>query len=239
MEISLRLLPQAYQALEEVLVPPTAAVTRTSGGGARLGIPLNGRAVDARREILGTLATWAELVVEGKRLTRPRRTVPALAAFLQCHAHWLAAHPAAREAAAELETLLNSARRTAAAPMARRIPVGRCVVEGCGGGLTAVLGQERNAPASSVECDRDETHRWPPQRWLELCGEERHAPGGPAQNAAAQIPAGLTAAQIAHTWKISTGTVYWLASTHGWQRSRHGREVRYRQQDVLRSLGDR
>ncbi|MFD9905830.1 helix-turn-helix domain-containing protein [Streptomyces sp. NPDC059063] len=241
LERSLRLLPRVYQELEEALAPQTAAVTRTSGGGPRLGIPLNGRAVDARRAILGTLATWAEVVVEGRRLARPRRTVPALAAFLDCHARWLAAHPAAQDAATELDSLLKAARRAAPSSAARRISVGPCVVDGCGGGLTAVLGHRQTAAAASVDCDRDGTHSWPPQRWLELCGEGGEERGTAGQKAGTATPPspGLTTAQIARTWRISTGTVYWLASTHGWKRSRHGREVRYAHQDVLRSLGNR
>jgi len=231
--------PDMYRALEQALVNvPSTAVIRTSGGEARLGIPLNGRAVEIRRAMLGILATWAELVVESRRITKPERTVPALAGFLGHHVEWLAAHAAARDAVAELEALLNSAQHVIALPAARRIPVGRCLVDECAGGLTAVLGQERSETASFVCCDRDVMHAWPLRHWLQLRGDERYA-AGEAAGAGPHASPGFTAAQIASTWRISTGTVYWLASTHGWERTRHGREVRYAHGDVLRTMRDR
>ncbi len=61
-----------------------------------------------RAEIRDTLASWADLIVEGRTVRTPRRTVPALAAFLRCHLEWLAAHPAAEDAAADVEALCGT-----------------------------------------------------------------------------------------------------------------------------------
>lgn len=100
----LALLPRVYGELEVALVPAPDSGDRWTGT-ARPGIPLNGPAVEARAAIRGTLASWADLIVEGRTVRLPLRTVPALAAFLRRHLGWLAVHPAADEAATEIDAL--------------------------------------------------------------------------------------------------------------------------------------
>ncbi|BBB00053.1 hypothetical protein RVR_6941 [Actinacidiphila reveromycinica] len=106
----LALLPRVYGELEATLVPAPDSGDRETGT-ARPGIPLNGPAVEARAAVRGTLASWADLIVEGRTVRLPLRTVPALAAFLRRHLGWLAAHPAADDAAADIDTVLRQALR--------------------------------------------------------------------------------------------------------------------------------
>ncbi|WP_327288765.1 hypothetical protein [Streptomyces sp. NBC_01198] len=55
------------------------------------------------------MASWADLIVEGRTVRLPLRTVPALAAFLRRHLGWLAVHPAADDAATDIDTVLQRA----------------------------------------------------------------------------------------------------------------------------------
>ena len=66
-------------AMEVALVPAPDSGDRENGT-ARPGIPLNGPAVEARAAVRGTLASWADLMVAGRTVRLPLRTVPALAA---------------------------------------------------------------------------------------------------------------------------------------------------------------
>lgn len=107
----LALLPRVYGELEVALAPAPDSGDRETGT-ARPGIPLNGPAVEARAAVRGTLASWADLLVEGRTVRLPLRTVPALAAFLRRHLGWLAAHPAAEDAARDIDAVLQRALRT-------------------------------------------------------------------------------------------------------------------------------
>src|SRR3954471_10884448 len=73
----LALLPRVYGELEVVLVAAQDPGDRLSGTD-RPGIPLNGPAVEARAAVRDTLASWADLIVEGRTVRLPLRTVPAL-----------------------------------------------------------------------------------------------------------------------------------------------------------------
>jgi hypothetical protein len=111
----LALLPRVYGELEAPLVAAPDSGDRETGT-ARPGIPLNGPAVEARAAVRGTLASWADLMVEGRTVRLPLRTVPALAAFLRRHLGWLAVHPAAEDAAADIDAVLRQALRALRSP---------------------------------------------------------------------------------------------------------------------------
>ncbi|SEO97676.1 hypothetical protein SAMN05216267_106327 [Actinacidiphila rubida] len=122
----LALLPRVYGELEVALVPAPDSGDRVTGID-RPGIPLNGPAVEARAAIRGTLASWADLIVEGRTVRLPLRTVPALAAFLRRHLGWLAVHPAADDAATEIDALLQRSLMVARAlPEGAAVPAGSC-----------------------------------------------------------------------------------------------------------------
>lgn len=86
----LRDLPGLYVAVEHSRAP---------------GTPLSAQAAGARSAIRCVLASWAHLVVGGRAVPRPVRSVAAMAEFLHRHVDWLGAHPAAAEIAAEIGDL--------------------------------------------------------------------------------------------------------------------------------------
>lgn len=83
-------LPARYAALDQDRAP---------------GAPMPPHAVEARSAIRGVLASWAHLVVNGRALPRPVRSVAGMAEFLQRHIDWLGAHPAAAEIIGEIAEL--------------------------------------------------------------------------------------------------------------------------------------
>lgn len=89
----LRELPARYAALDHGRPP---------------GTPLPPRAVEARTAIRGVLASWAYLVVNGRVVPRPVRSVAGMAEFLHQHIDWLGAHPAVAEIAGEIAELAGT-----------------------------------------------------------------------------------------------------------------------------------
>ncbi len=85
----LRDLPTHYAALDQ----------RTPG------MPLPSRVVEARSAIRGVLASWAHIVVNGRAVPRPIRSVAGMAEFLHRHVDWLGAHPAVAEIVCEIAEL--------------------------------------------------------------------------------------------------------------------------------------
>jgi hypothetical protein len=219
-------LPELYTELEGTLAHTRNDAERVRGRG-QPGIPLNLRAVDARTKIHGTLAAWADLVVHGRNTTPPARTVPALAGFLGRHVDWLAAHPAAGDAAAEIGDLMGAGGHATRAP-ARHIRVGPCIDSRCSGTLAALFHDHAGRTPSAIVCDADNAHAWPPERWHTL--RRLLHPGGPT------AAGGVTAADISATWSIPANTVYGLARVHQWRRHRRSQRVYYNTDDVARTL---
>ena len=156
----LRRLPDLYRRCEAALTgdAPHAPRERTSGGGLP-GLPFNTAAADARSSIVSILASWSGLVADGRPAARPARSVPRLAAFLLHHLDWLASHPSAADACAEIRELVRAAAR-AAEPGRRRVQVGSCGQRGCGGRLLAQLPDTgRRELAIEVICTEQPDHR--------------------------------------------------------------------------------
>lgn len=86
----LRDLPDLYVAVDHGRMP---------------GTPLSAQAAGARSAIRGVLASWTHLVVGGRAVPRPARSVTDMADFLHRHVDWLGAHPAAAEIATEIGDL--------------------------------------------------------------------------------------------------------------------------------------
>ncbi len=82
------------------------------------GTPLPARAVAARSAVRGVLAAWAHVVVGGRGVPRPVRSVAELAGFLRAHVDWLAAHPAVAEIVAEIGGLTMRLRHACCAQCA-------------------------------------------------------------------------------------------------------------------------
>lgn len=90
-----------YGELEHVLIGAPAFGGRVSGSPDRTRLP-NMAAVEARTLIRHTLVSWCRLIAEERGIDLPRDEVAAMGDYIARHAHWLAAHPAAGEAAADL-----------------------------------------------------------------------------------------------------------------------------------------
>jgi hypothetical protein len=96
-------LPGLYTAIEHSRAP---------------GTPLPARAVEARSAIRGVLASWAHVVVGGRAVPRPVRSVTEMAGFLHRHVDWLGAHPAVAEIVAEIGDLTARLRHACCAQCA-------------------------------------------------------------------------------------------------------------------------
>ncbi|HEY9411065.1 MAG TPA: hypothetical protein VIP77_15910 [Jiangellaceae bacterium] len=149
-------------------------------------ITLNDAAADARIAIRATLVSWCRMVSEERGISLPPDNMRAIGAYLAKHAEWLAAHPAAAEAVAELHDLAHGeARRIAYPGGGRRFPIelpdgmyATCpektaqdeqeALEPCPGTLWTILRRDSSLLPSEVVCNHDETHRWPTSRWLKL-----------------------------------------------------------------------
>ncbi len=138
---------------------------RVSGSRKRR-LPIDPRTADVRESALGTLAEWAGLVADERRLTAlPPRTVPALASFLGAHLGWLAGHPAAGAAADEIMQLTGSLRRVIDPDPVEPTPVGDCPEPGCHG-TVSISSIGSAAALRGLVCDAG--HSLPPSMWLRL-----------------------------------------------------------------------
>ncbi|MET8690717.1 hypothetical protein ABZV77_41580 [Streptomyces sp. NPDC004732] len=220
----LRELPALYEELAHRLGGGggAGARERVSGNPGLPGMPFNEAAADVRTAVLATLGSWAGLVSAQLRVPAPERAVGRLCAFLLLHGHWLAAHPAAAEAADEIARLAAAARRVGrGTPPPRRVRVGACVARGCAGTLVADFRGADTQDCTAIRCDADPAHTWPGERWTEL----RRALCGQGER-------WLSAGEVARLWSVSTGTVYRLASEQHWRRRSRAGRTSYAEADV-------
>ncbi len=220
-----------HEELAGHLVACAGPAERVRGSGGVPGIPLNTRAVDARRDLLAVLSSWSALVVEELGVAAPERSAPALAGFLAGHADWLAGHDAGPDAAEEFRDLVRRADRVVHGSAGKQVPLGSCPRPTCTGALVARLGPADSDRESVIVCLARDDHRWTPRQWHALAFTATE-PARPARR-----PLGVT--EIAAAWRVPPGTVYWLAKTHGWRRHRDGRKVFYEREDVLRTMATR
>ncbi|MFI2242281.1 hypothetical protein [Streptomyces chrestomyceticus] len=229
-------LPGLYETCGQLLGGHSPAATRErTSGGPLPGMPFNTTAADIRSAILGVLGSWARLVTEARAVTPPGRTARTLASFLAGHAEWLAAHPAAGDAAAEVAQLVRRAERLTV-PARRLITIGRCPEEGCPGLLRSAVDPEGPHAPSEVRCDADPAHRWTGDRWAQL--SRRLRAGDPGRAGGATMT-WLTAADISRLWGVALGSVYRLAGEGNWRRRRLGRRTYYHEGDVRQTCEKR
>lgn len=153
-------LPRLHRELLYALSAPERSGEKVRATGYP-GIPFNDRAARARGQVVGVLASWAELVVQERGVRPPRRDVRALSEFLVRHRDWLAAHEAAGDCVDEVADLVSKGRGVIAPQVIRAVPIGACVAPGCPGELNA-------AAQSTIRCTADPTHVWGPRSWSEL-----------------------------------------------------------------------
>ncbi|MCE7083339.1 hypothetical protein [Streptomyces sp. ST2-7A] len=230
-------LPRFYHACGEALggaQAPNGLRERTSGG-QRPGLPFNTAAAEVRATAMAVLSSWSSLVVEGRLVRPPHRTIDEMAAFLLRHSDWLCTHPAIGDATAETAQLVRSARRVTELPTLRRVGVGSCPMPGCAGELTAAVPGAGSAGPTLIGCGTDTAHQWSVHEWAQLRQRARAA-GAAAPGTAV---AWLSASDIASMSGLPKGRVYQLASRDKWRRqARRGRAFYY-EGDVLRTLPGR
>ncbi|WP_433544700.1 hypothetical protein ACQPZG_05580 [Streptomyces sp. CA-294286] len=228
-------LPALYRQCEERhFRAPAPAWAKPPGPRRHVPVAtLHAPAADARRAVLGVLASWAGLTVQSTGARAPRREVGELCAFLHRNLGHLVRHPAAGEFAAEVADVHSRAERIALPPQeAPATAVGPCVMTGCGGRLTARPARDRRDPAR-VRCDTDPAHTWSGPQWLSLGGRTENAtvPAAPAR-----VPRWLSQPDVTALWGVPSGSVYRLASQQRWERRRLGGRTYYAADDVRRAL---
>lgn len=175
-------------ALEAAKLDGDLALALTGQGepgvrGDHGGLSLNDQAAEARTMLRAILSGWCRLIAEERGIELPgfRRggewvitdSVEAMGRYVAHHAQWLAAHPAAADASAELRDLLRQCRAAAYPSGTRVIDIGLCpVVDNdqmpCGGKLRAMIRPGESMLPSAVGCDQDEAHRWGASEWRAL-----------------------------------------------------------------------
>src|SRR5690606_27602316 len=158
---------ELYDELALALVGGTGAAERTSGSPDPTRLP-NPAAMEARGTIRAVLAAWCRSIAEERGVELPEDTVAAMGAYIARHAHWLAAHPAAGEAADELRELAARAHRIAYPDGTRVVHVGPCPRGACDGTIRAVLRRGDSLLPPAIVCDQDESHVWPASEWITL-----------------------------------------------------------------------
>lgn len=131
-------------------------------------LPLNIAAAYARTEILPILTAWASLVAYDRGVRAPRRDAGAIAYWLRRHADWLAAHPAAGDAADEIADVLHIAARGAYPRPVRRVELGACPVPQCDGTVFAIVRDRSAVLPSAAACNTTAAHEWSMPEWPRL-----------------------------------------------------------------------
>ncbi|MEU9313952.1 hypothetical protein [Streptomyces sp. NPDC048256] len=166
-ERSLRALPGLHQESLHHVAPTPRRTNPTKVSGSLRRDRLNISVLDARHNILATLESWSEIVVEQLMVSAPARSVPQLARFLTRHLEWLAAQPPAADFADEIENLVVELRSTIDPdPSGLHALIRKCVVDNCGGTISASLKNIGNSGSRSIECSAG--HSWEMTEWLNL-----------------------------------------------------------------------
>ncbi|MFF7451818.1 MULTISPECIES: hypothetical protein [unclassified Streptomyces] len=167
MERDLRIIPALHQESLHHVSPTHRRSNPTRVSGSRRRDHLNISVLDARHNILATLESWAEIVVEQLGVTAPARTVPQLARFLTRHLEWLAAQPPAADFASEAEALVAELRGMIdPEPGALQSLIRQCVVDGCAGTISASPKDTGKPGSRSIACSAG--HSWETHEWLTL-----------------------------------------------------------------------
>jgi hypothetical protein len=161
-------LPTLYTDCSRVTGPELVRVIRKGPRKSAAADSMNPAAADIRSAMRTTLASWAGLVAEERRLERPVRDIPALARFLARHAEWLARHPAAGELADEIRYLTRTARNVAYPDTVRRVRIGTCPEDDCPGELVALIRPSDDPHPSEIVCTVSSGHSWPVTWWTRL-----------------------------------------------------------------------
>jgi len=159
---------ELYDELALALAGISSPICRVSGSPDRSSRIPNPAAIEARSTIREVLAAWCQLIAEERDVEPPRNEVSDMSEYVARHAHWLAAHPAAGDASAEMRELAVRAHRIAYPDGTRVVAVGPCPYDGCDGTIRAVLRASDSLLPSRIVCDANADHVWPADQWLTL-----------------------------------------------------------------------
>lgn len=152
-----------------------------AGGGNGLGeavagtrdreLKVNPAAIKARADIEAKLASWSGLIASERGWTPPERDIPRLGEFVAASATWIAGHPLAAQAVAELRSVAWGQARRIAYPDGSKVHTMStgCPIAECPGSARAYLRRPDSLlPAGEIRCDVEESHRWRSSEWLGL-----------------------------------------------------------------------
>lgn len=88
--------------------------------------------------------------------------------YLETHAEWLAGHEVGADCANELADLASRIRSLVAPSGIRRIPIGACPVDDCGGVVRALLLKDGQDHDPDLYCDIEREHSWTRERYAHL-----------------------------------------------------------------------
>lgn len=159
---------ELYDELALALAGASSPICRVSGSPDRSSRIPNPAAIEVRGTIRAVLAAWCRLIAEERGVEPPRDEVADMGEYVARHAHWLAAHPAAGDASAEMRELAARAHRIAYPDGTRVVAVGPCPHDGCGGTIRAVLRASDSLLPSRIVCDANADHVWPASEWITL-----------------------------------------------------------------------
>ncbi|WP_240434818.1 hypothetical protein [Streptomyces sp. YIM 130001] len=115
--------------------------------------------LDTRHDVLATLGSWSDLVVQELSVTAPRRDVSQLSQFLLHHLNWLAEQFPAADFADEVEELIAQLRSTIDPDIRNTGSYGRpCVVPDCDGSINPEQTRHGAGRAASIDCSAG--HSW-------------------------------------------------------------------------------
>ncbi|WP_314225116.1 hypothetical protein [Streptomyces zaehneri] len=160
-------LPGLHQESLHQVSPASRRSNPTRVSGSRGRDHLNVAVLDARYNILATLESWSEIVVEELGIASPARSVPQLARFLAQHLQWIVSQPPAADFADEIESLVGEMRSAIDPdPGSLHTLIRRCVVDNCGGTISAFVKNGQDTGSRSIECTAG--HSWETHEWLRL-----------------------------------------------------------------------
>lgn len=98
---------------------------------------------------------------------RAEDSTPGRLGFLLKHSEWMASHPIVHEAE-EFVRLSHEVRSLVAPSGIRRVPVGACPVQDCGGSVFAAMRDGGDGTLPDLTCDLDREHLWPEPHYQRL-----------------------------------------------------------------------
>lgn len=167
-------LPRHYENLGRNLATATGHGEPVSGS-TGTPLPINTGVVELRSQIQHDLAWWAIYIADQRGINRPDRGDPhTVAAWLSKHIDWIAADQAGAEQCPDvMRELAGKAKALLYPSGSKRLHIGPCTLDDCGGTLYATVRADDDARPSFIYCTACEFSK-EPSEWLRF-GRTYHA----------------------------------------------------------------